>query len=207
MTSTTRTALARAVVPAIPLAFAGVLMFHPSGGDPGNMYEGLRDDVTPWLGVHLAFPLFVAALTAGVIWLLRGLPGRAATVSRIALAPFVLFTIAWEAYVGIGTGLMVHDANGAAPEDRARLADDIQAHWENPILGDPSVFGMVGGLAWVTAMIAAAVAFRRAGASTATVGLVGFASLFMMHPPPFGPIGLVSLAGAAVLIQRRRRVA
>jgi hypothetical protein len=32
--------------------------------------------------------------------------------------------------------------------------------------------------------------------------LVGAAALFAVHPPPIGPIGLVCLAAAAVLLQR-----
>ena len=53
-------------------------------------------------------------------------------------------------------------------------------------------------------MIAAAVAFRRAGAGWPVTLLVGGAALFAIHPPPIGPVGLVCFAAAAVLIERSR---
>ena len=45
-----------------------------------------------------------------------------------------------------------------------------------------------GALAWIVAMIAAAVAFRRAGASWLVTALVGLAALFAVHPPPVGAV-------------------
>lgn len=63
------------------------------------------------------------------------------------------------------------------------------------------VFGVLG---WVVAMLAAAVAFRRAGAGWPVTVLVGFAALFAIHPPPVGPVGLACFAAAAVLIERAK---
>jgi hypothetical protein len=67
-----------------------------------------------------------------------------------------------------------------------------------------SVSLVLGLLGWVVAMIAAAVALRRAGAGWPVTLLVGFAALFAIHPPPVGPVALLSFAVAAVLIERAR---
>jgi hypothetical protein len=75
----------------------------------------------------------------------------------------------------------------------------------NAILADPvSVARLLGFFGWVVAMLAAAVAFRRAGAGWPVTLLIGFASLFAVHPPPVGPVGLFCFAAAAVLVEGAR---
>lgn len=68
----------------------------------------------------------------------------------------------------------------------------------------PSISLVLGFLGWVVAMLAAAVAFRRAGAGWPVTILVGLSALFAIHPPPVGPFGLVCFAAAAPLIERAR---
>jgi hypothetical protein len=52
-------------------------------------------------------------------------------------------------------------------------------------------------------MIAAAIAFRRAGASRTVTLLIGFSSLFVLHDAgPVGALGLTCFAAAAVAIER-----
>jgi hypothetical protein len=55
------------------------------------------------------------------------------------------------------------------------------------------------------AAIAAAVAFRQAGARTAAVVLLGLSAIVVFHPPPIGPIGLLCFAAAVVLLVRGNR--
>jgi hypothetical protein len=144
------------------------------------------------------------ALAVGVHLMLRGLDGRAATISRLALVPFVVFFVAWEANLGIGTGMLVEYANGLPAAERAPFAAAVQEHYTHPIFGDPSVFGALGNLSWVIAMLAAAVAFRRAGAGRLVVALLGIASLFVLHAFPVGSAALACLAAAAALVGRER---
>jgi hypothetical protein len=49
--------------------------------------------------------------------LARDLPGKAATISRLAIGPFVLFYGAWEAVIGLATGALVQrrSASSALP--------------------------------------------------------------------------------------------
>jgi hypothetical protein len=194
--------LRRLFLVATPLALAVALWWHPAGGT--DIYEDVRDDVGAWLFVHTAFLFFTPLLGIATYLLLRGLESRAATVSRVALVFFFVFYTAYEVTVGAGTAILVDYANGLPPVEQAAVAGAIQDYNQNWILSDPSVSFVLGGFGWIVAMVAAAVAFRRAGASWPVTLLVGFAALFAIHPPPVGPLGLLCFAGAAVLIERAK---
>jgi hypothetical protein len=179
-----------------------VLWWHPAGGS--NVYEGVSDDVRAWLFVHTTFLFFTPLLGLAGFFLLRGLEGRAATVSRVAIVFFLVFYTAWEMTIGVGTGVLVDYANGLPPAEQAVVADAIQDYNRNWIAADPSIALVLGSLGWIVAMVAAAIAFRHAGAGWPLTLLVGFAALFAIHPPPIGPIGLACFAAAGVLIDRAR---
>jgi hypothetical protein len=187
----------------VPLGLAIVLMPHPAGGE--NVFEGVSPDVDRWLFVHTAALLFFPLLGIAVFWLLNGLKGTAATVSRVALVFFLVFYTAYEVTIGVGTGFLVDYANGLPPEEQAVVADAIQDYNRNAVLAEPASISLIlGFFGWVVAMVAAGVAFRKAGASWPITILVGGAALFAIHPPPVGPIGLASFVAAAILIERWR---
>jgi hypothetical protein len=192
----TRTAL----LVAGPLVLAVALWWHPAGGE--RVYEGVRDDVDAWMFVHTAFLLATPLLGIAAFVLLRGLSSAAATVSRVALVFFLVFYTAYESSVGIGTGVLVDYANGLPAAEQAVVADAIQDYNRNAILTDPSLSMVLGTLGWIVAMVAAAVAFRRAGAGWPLTLLVGLAAVFAIHPPPIGPLGLVCFAAGLVLAER-----
>jgi hypothetical protein len=195
--------LRRMFLVATPLALAVVLWWHPPGGD--DVYAGVRHDVDAWLTVHTVFLLFIPLLGLAVFILLSGLESRAATVSRVALVFFLVFYTAYEVTVGVGTGVLVDYANGLPAPEQAAVADAIQDYNGNALLADPvSVSLVLGFFGWVVAMLAAAVAVRRAGAGWPATLLLGGAAVFAVHPPPIGPIGLACFAVAAVLIERWR---
>ena len=124
-------------------------------------------------------------------------------MSRIALVFFLVFYTAYEVTVGLGTGILTDYANGLPPAEQASVADAIQHLNGNNVLGDPASVSLVAGLlGWVVALVAAAVALRRAGAGWPLTILVGLSALFAIHPPPVGPAALVCFALAAVLIER-----
>ena len=187
----------------IPLALAGLLTFHPEGD--GRIYDGLRDHVTAWLVVHIGLAVGAVLMAIALYQLVRGLPGRAASVTRVVLAPFVVAFLSWEGFTGIQTGLLTHEANGlpAGPE-RDAAAANIQDHFTNPIIGDPSVMSMIANGAWITAVVAAGIAFRRAGVGTAPTVLLCTATLFTAHSVILGSVGLACFAAAALLVERRR---
>ena len=195
--------LRRVFLVAMPLILAVVLWFHPPGGE--TVYGGLRDDVDAWLFVHTALLFFIPLMAIAAYLLLNGLKSRAATVSRVALIFFVAFYTAYEVTVGLGTGVLVDYANGLPAAEQAVVADAIEEYNGNAILADPvSVSMVLGVLGWVVAMIAAAVAFRRAGAGWAVTLLVGLSAIFAIHPPPVGPVALVCFAAGAILVERWR---
>jgi hypothetical protein len=187
----------------MPLALAGLLTFHPEGD--GQIYDGVRDHVTAWLVVHIGLAIGAVLMAIALYQLVRGLPGRAAFVSRAVLAPFVVAFLTWEGFTGIQTGLLADEANAlpAGPE-RDAAAANIQDHFTNPIIGDPSVMSMIANGAWITAVVAAGIALRRAGAGTAPMVLLCLATLFTAHSIILGSIGLACFAGAALLVELRR---
>ena len=95
---------------------------------------------------------------------------------------------------------MVDQANGLTVAERGPVTESIQGYFESPVLLGLSA---MGNGAWIAAMIAAAIAFRNAGARRSVVALVGLSSLFVLHDAgPVGAIGLTLFAAAAVLVQR-----
>jgi hypothetical protein len=197
--------LRRLFLVATPLALAVVLWFHPPGGEPDEVFEGVRPDVGAWLFVHTAFLFFIPLMAFAAYLLLGGLQGRAATVSRVGLILFLVFYTAYEVTIGLGTGILVDYAADLPAAEQAAVADAIQHYNGDAVVGDPvSVALILGLVGWMVAMLAAAMAFRRAGASWLIVALLALAALFAIHPPPVGPAALVCFAAAAVLIERWR---
>jgi hypothetical protein len=188
----------------VPLAWAVLLWFHPDV-DPDDVYGSLQDDVTAYLVVHVGTLVFIGLMGAALYLLVRGMPGTAARISRLAIGPFVVLYAAWEAVIGLAIGVMVQHGNDAPVGQRPAVADTIQSIGSNGIIGDAGVVGLLGAVAWVVAVIAAAVAYRRAGAPTLGWLLLAMSAVVVSHPPPIGPIGLVFFAGAVALLARGER--
>lgn len=190
----------------VPLAWAVLLLFHPGG--EGDIYPALRDDVTPWLVVHVGTMMFIPLMAVAIYLLVQGIENTAARVSRIAVAPFALFYTAWEVLLGIGTGVLVQDVNGLPVAERGTGSTLVNDFTENILIRDFGVFNIIGTLSLITAMIAAGIALRQQAGVPVSVpillGVCGF--MIAAHPPPFGPIGLV-LFVAAVLVYARSQTA
>jgi hypothetical protein len=188
----------------VPIAWAALLWFHPDVA-PDSVYEDLRDQVGTYLIVHVGTLIFIGLMGVALWMLVRDLPGRAATISRLAIGPFVLFYAAWETVIGLAIGVLVRHANDVPPGQRSAVSDAIQSVGDDVIVGDAGVLVTVGALAWITAVIAAAVALRRVGAPVLATVLLGLSAIVVSHPPPIGPIGLVCFAAAAGLLALSRR--
>ena len=186
----------------VPLAWAVLLWFHPSV-DPNHVYADLRDDVVAYQIVHLGTLVFIGLMGLALYLLVQDLPGTAARVSRLAIGPFVLFYAAWESVIGLAIGALVQHGNDVPARERPAVAEAIQSLGDNVIIGDPGIVGSVGALAWIVAVLAGAVAYRRLGAPAVAVVLLGLSLVVVSHPPPIGPIGLVCFASAAALLARR----
>jgi len=188
----------------IPLAWAVLLLFHPTGGGEAVTYADVQDQVTAWLVVHIGMMVFIPLMAVAVYLLLRDIEGSAARISRIALVPFVVVYGAYEVLLGIGAGILVQDVNGLAGSEKAAGAALVNEFTDNVLIRGFSVLSSIGALAFIAAMIAAGVALRREAAAPLAVpvllGLSGF--LITAHPPPFGPTGLVLFIAAVLLVVR-----
>ena len=162
---------------AVPVAWAVLLLFHPTG-DGDEFYPIVRDQVTAWQVVHVGTLLFVPLLAGVVYLLLRGVVGVAALLSRIALAVFAVFYTAWEVLIGVGTGLLIEQVNGLPAAERATGARLVEDFAGSSLI---RIFELIGGFAWLIAVVAAGVALFRRGldvgssvrGSSAAVGLGG----------------------------------
>ena len=118
------TALRRFFVVVVPLALAVLLWYHPDGGP--DIFADIHNDVAPWMVVHTAMLFGFPLLVFSTLLLLTGIQSRAATVSRVALVPFLAFYTAWETTIGIGNGVLVDYANDLPPDEQAVVSDAIQ---------------------------------------------------------------------------------
>jgi hypothetical protein len=178
---------------ATPLVFAVLLtVLHPISG--ASFYDAIAANETRWIAIHLAGLVLFPAMELIVWQILRGVPGRAARLARLALLPFGVFYVAWEAVIGIGSWVLVHSGQ---PQSA------VNALTSSPIIGDPGIVNILGSLDWITALIAAALAHRAAGAQTRTVVLIGAGSLMVWHPAPIGPLALAALATGIHLLMRQ----
>ena len=147
--------------------------------------------------------VFVPLFAGAVYLLLRGLQGSAATISRIGLAVFAIFYAAWELVLGVGTGILTHEANALPRAQQAVGADLVDSYAENGVIIALSVVGSIG---LAAAMIGAAVALRGAyhlGWASLVLMLLAV-PLIALHEPPFGPVGLAMFIAAVLLLVRQQ---
>ena len=188
----------RLVVIGTPLALGTLEIFHPMPGE--NLIADLHPQVGWWLTLHvLQLPLF-GLMALAVATLLTGAQARgvAAGVSRIALWCFAVFYIAFDTLAGVAAGLVASYAS-ALPAD--------QQHALLPLIIDlnfsPIAIGItaLGGIGWVTAVVAAAIALRQRGLARNPAILLGLSAIFALHTPPTGPLGLLFFALAAAWLE------
>ena len=187
----------------VPLAWAVLLLFHPTG-DGDDFYPIVSDQVTPWILVHVGTLLFIPLIALVVYLLLRDVDGVAARVSRMALVPFVLFYAAWEVLVGIALGLMVNEVNGMSAAERPAAQKLVEEFADGGVV---RAFELVGTGSLLVALPAAGVALRRhARAPVAVPVLLVVAALpIAWHVRPFGQFGLALFTAAVVLLVRGRQ--
>src|SRR4051812_22759926 len=188
----------------VPLPWAVVLLFHPTGDGETLTYGDLHDQVTAWLIVHAGTMLFIPLMAVAGYLLVRGIEGTAAQVSRIGAILFAVFYGAFEVLVGIGNGILVHNANGLPPGQRAVAAASINDFNDNIFIRGFGILPSIGSIALIVALIAAGIALRRYAAAPLSVPILLALSGFLItaHPPPYGPSGLVLFMAAVVILAR-----
>lgn len=101
----------------------------------------------------------------------------------------MLFYAAYESVIGLAIGALVQHGNDAPVRERSAVADAIQSVGDNVIIGDPGIVASVGSLAWIVAVLAAAVAYRGLGAPLLATVLLGLSLVVVSDPRRSGPLG------------------
>jgi hypothetical protein len=178
------TVLRRLVLLGTPLALALLEIFHPE--QPSGASEAVEQG--GWfMWFHIIQVPLIGLIALAVYLLTDGLKGRAVNVSCWAIGVFAVFFSAYDAAAGIGTGYALRNAQGLSAEGQAAVYETVK---DLPLLSLPFGLSVVGSLAWVVALVAAAMAFRRAGASRGPFILLILAGVFLMggHPYPAGTL-------------------
>src|SRR5215210_6534908 len=189
-----RLMLRRVVLLGAPLALAILEIFHPER--PTSATEAVEQGV--WFMWFRIIQVPLIGLIALAVYLLTdGLEGRAVSVSRWAIGVFAVFFSAYDAAAGIGTGYALRNAQGLSAEGQAAVYETVK---DLPLFSLPFSLSIVGTLAWAVALMATAMALRRAGASRGPFVLLILAGVFLMggHPFPAGTLafGCFFLASA-----------
>jgi hypothetical protein len=166
-----------------PLALAALEVFHPRKEDA----SGAIGEAGWFLWFHMIQVPLIGLVCLAAYFLTHGLTGQLVIVSRWAVAVFAVFFSAYDAAAGIATGYVLRNAQGLPAESQNAI---FEAAHDMPGLSLIFVLSMIGTVAWVVAMITAAVALRRAGASRVTFIALIMAGVFLLggHPFPFGTL-------------------
>jgi hypothetical protein len=192
----------RAFLLGVPVAWAILLLFHPTGeGD--DLYPVVSDQVTSWQVVHIATMVFVPLMAGAVLLLLRGLPGRTAVFGRVAVGVFAVVYMAWEVLIGIGTGVLVEQVNQLGSADQAVGASIVEGFADNGLI---RALELIGTGAWIVALAATGTALvRERHVSPAVPVLLLLSALpTAWHVAPFGQVGLALFIAAVLLVLRGR---
>jgi hypothetical protein len=193
--------LRRVLLLGVPLAVGVVSVIHPGSlTNPGyedeeGHYAQIGDQADLFITVHIIQMVLFGLLALGVWVAIRELRSVAAQVARWALLPFLVFYTAFDSLVGIGMGTLVREGHQLSAADQDVAERLTNAYGGSLISGDPNVFAFLGSAAWFVALVAATLAWRRAGASALTVAALALGGLVFAigHPAPTGTIGMVFL--------------
>jgi hypothetical protein len=176
--------LRRIVLLGTPLVLTFLLVFHPSP------YDDVAGELMPiagwWIALHTILFLLVPLMGVALWLLTAGLRGVFVTLSRVAAVVFALFYDAGDAIAGISTGILALSAQAGAFGERAAVGaiDTLFADPFKTLLFD------IGRYAWIVALVTAAVALWRAGASRLPLMLLALPAYLVTldHAFPFGSL-------------------
>lgn len=187
----------RLVLLGTPLALAVLELFHPTAST-GNALTDLGHRLPIWMAVHLLqLPLF-GLMALAVSFLLGSARGVVATAGRIALWFFLVFYIAFDTLAGVAAGLALGSAAGQSPEYQQGILRLFESFNFSPIV---LVINALGALGWVVSVIGAAYVVRQSGAPRFAIICLLLSTMFAMHAPPTGPLGLMFFLVAAAGIE------
>ena len=190
----------RVLLLGVPFLYVLLGLVHPTANPE------LGDETDLFVRLHIA-QLFLIVGLAWVLWLLvEDVNGRAATVARVLIIPFVVAYTALDSILGIAWGIAAETANDLPVVDQrgaGRLIDEL-------ISGDPDPRGLIlyfgAGLLWLAVALAVVAALRDSAPLGALVAMSLGAAVFALgHAPPVGPVGMgLFLVGIAWIEFRPR---
>jgi hypothetical protein len=189
----------RVVLFGVPSLYLLLGLLHPTANPE------VGDDTGLFIWLHIAQLVLIGGL-AYMFWLLvEGLHGRAATVARALILPFVIVYTALDAVLGIAWGIVAQKANELPVADQAAAGRLIDALLEPEPLGYVLYFG--AGLLWLAVALSVVTALRgRAPRPALALMAIGATVFALGHARPMGPIGMAFfLAGVAWLELRPPR--
>jgi hypothetical protein len=183
-----------AIAFAAPLLWIVVALLHPD-----EPQESGR-----WLFVHYA-QLVLTPFLAFAVWkILDGIRSQAATVSRAALAVWMVFFSAYDAAAGLATGLLARHADSLPGAEQSAVDSAVDYLLNDGLLPGGAVFlAIMPTVAWPTTVIAAAIALYRAGARRPVVACLVLSALFAFHASYPAAIGLAFFLVAEALWLRQ----
>jgi hypothetical protein len=181
-----------------PLALALLELTHPHFPTEANAGW--------WVAIHVVqLPLF-GLFALGVLLLLDGAHGIAATVSRIGLGVFVVFYTALDATAGVAAGILLEHQRGLPPAQHTGAADVFAAFIADPVRLGVTSIGYAGLMVGVlgACMALAPIRDRRLPVAILLIGAVLFVADWGVDIPGIGPLHVIGwivcvLAGAYAL--------
>lgn len=150
--------LRRITIVGTPLVLGALDVFHPSLFAQEGIMQRIEPVVNWWLLLHiLQLPLF-CLLALSVYLLLDDIHHLTATISRVALAVFVIFYPAFDGLIGIGIGTLVRYASTLPAQQHAFISNIIDAFWQSPLAYLLAAIGSVG---WSVALLMAVLALAK----------------------------------------------
>jgi hypothetical protein len=187
-----------------PLLVGTVNLMHPMVVPP--VYQSIAPHIEWWITLHVFNLLLFPLLGLSAYLLVSELPGLAAAVSRIVIVLFIPLYAGFDALVGIGTGVLVWNAARLPANELSVMSALIDKYWASNITQSLAASGSI---AWVIAMLAAAVAFtaleRRRALSVLSIiffvaGGWAMVNLFLPHPGAIPLLWwLITLASALLV--------
>jgi hypothetical protein len=180
-----------------PLAFAVLEIFHPEW--PNSASEAVEQGVW-FMWFHFIQVPLIGLMALAVYLLTAGMEGLTTGVSRWAIGVFAVFFSAYDAAAGIGTGYALRNARELPAGAQQAIYEAVK---DMPVLSLIFVLSVVGSLAWVVALVAAALSLRRAGAPLGPFILLILAGVFFLggHPYPAGTLAFGSFFLAAAWLE------
>lgn len=195
----------RLVLIGAPLLALAATIIHPRWDSSTSVYNALAPQIELWTDLHVAQLFIFGLLALALYYWLAGLSGRAARVGRVALACFVVFYPAFDALVGIGTGMMVQSAQQLDPSQLPTAQKLIDIFWNN--VNSPTLVGAVafiGSMGWAGAVLAIVVARSDAERRlpVAVLAIIAWLVLgvVLTASPDLGELGYVALLVVVALV-------